>query len=268
MFFFFFFFFFLMIRRPPRSTLFPYTTLFRPRPLRLRPRDRGDAPGRHPPWCHPRGGPRRHRLGPAGRRRPPGDPAADRRGAPPDPRGARPRRGLCPVSHVFGRGSGLPRVARARGCEVWDTDGRRYLDAAGGAVVVGIGHGDASVVAAIRAQATEAAYVHGTMFTSDALEAYAEELAAVVPVDDARVYPVSGGSEAVETALKMARAFHLARGEDRHRVVARWGSYHGNTIAALDLGGREPLRAPYRPWLGQARHTLAAYEYRCPFPDT
>jgi adenosylmethionine-8-amino-7-oxononanoate aminotransferase len=172
------------------------------------------------------------------------------------------------VSHIFARGSGLPRVARARGCEIWDTDGRRYLDAAGGAVVVGIGHGDPGVVAAISAQAAEIAYAHGTMFTSEALEAYAAELAAVVPVDDARVYPVSGGSEAVETALKMARAYHLARGEDRHRVVARWGSYHGNTRGALDLSGREPLRRPYLPWLGQAVHTLAAYEYRCPFPQT
>jgi adenosylmethionine-8-amino-7-oxononanoate aminotransferase len=172
------------------------------------------------------------------------------------------------VSHVFGRGSGLPRVARARGCQVWDSEGRRYLDAAGGAVVVGIGHGDASVVAAIGAQAAEVAYAHGTMFTSDALESYAGELAAVVPVDGARVYPVSGGSEAVETALKMARAFHLARGEDRHRVVARWGSYHGNTRGALDASGREPLRRPYLPWLGQAAHAPAAYEYRCPFADT
>ncbi|HEX8927971.1 MAG TPA: aminotransferase class III-fold pyridoxal phosphate-dependent enzyme, partial [Actinomycetota bacterium] len=88
------------------------------------------------------------------------------------------------------------------------------------------------------------------------------------PVDDPRVYPVSGGSEAIETALKMARAYHLARGEDRRVVVGRWGSYHGNTLAALDVGGRGPLRAPYLPWLGLAQHTLAAYEYQCPFPDT
>jgi adenosylmethionine-8-amino-7-oxononanoate aminotransferase len=173
-----------------------------------------------------------------------------------------------PASHVFGRGQGLPRVVRGRGCELWDADGRRYLDAAGGAVVVSVGHGAEAVAEAIRAQAAAVAYAHGTTFTSDALEAYADELAAIVPVDDARVYPVSGGSEAIETALKMARAYHLARGQDRHVVVGRWGAYHGNTIAALDVGGREPLRAPYLPWLGQARHTLAAYEYRCPFPDT
>jgi adenosylmethionine-8-amino-7-oxononanoate aminotransferase len=171
-------------------------------------------------------------------------------------------------SHVFGRGDALPRVVRGRGCQLWDAAGRRYLDAAGGAVVVGIGHGVESVAEAIRAQAAEIAYAHGSMFSSDALEAYADELAAILPVDDARVYPVSGGSEAIETALKMARAHHLARGQDRHVIVGRRGSYHGNTRAALDVGGREPLRAPYLPWLGSARHTLAAYEYRCPFPDT
>jgi adenosylmethionine-8-amino-7-oxononanoate aminotransferase len=170
--------------------------------------------------------------------------------------------------HVFGRGDRLPRIARGRGCELWDEKGRRYLDAAGGAIVVGIGHGVAEVVEAIRAQSLEVAYAHASMFTSAALEAYADDLAEVVPVDKPRVYPVSGGAEAVETALKMARAYHLARGEDRHVVIGRSGSYHGNTRAALDVGGRDPLRAPYLPWLGQARHTLAAYEYRCPFPGT
>jgi adenosylmethionine-8-amino-7-oxononanoate aminotransferase len=172
------------------------------------------------------------------------------------------------VSHVFGRGSGLPTVARAEGCQLWDTDGRRWLDGAGGAIVVGIGHGDAPVAAAVADQMGRVAYAHGTMFASEALEAYAGELAPLLPLDDPKVYPVSGGSEAVETALKMARAYHLARGEDRHRVIGRRGSYHGNTRGALDVGGREPLRRPYLPWLGQASHTLAAYEYRCPFPDT
>ena len=171
-------------------------------------------------------------------------------------------------SHVFARGSGLPRVARAAGCEVWDEQGRRYLDGAGGAIVVGIGHGVAAVADAIREQAARVAYAHATAFASEALEAYAAELAAVVPVDGARVYPVSGGAEAIETALKMARAYHLARGEDRSVVIGRRGSYHGNSRGALDVSGRESLRRPYLPWLGHARHALPAYEYRCPFPDT
>ena len=161
------------------------------------------------------------------------------------------------MSHVFARGSGLPTVARAEGCQLWDTEGRRYLDGAGGAIVVGIGHGDASVAAAIAEQLGRVAYAHGTMFASEQLEAYADELAPLLPVDDPRIYPVSGGSEAVETALKMARAYHLARGEDRWRLIGRQGSYHGNTRGALDVGGREPLRRPYLPWLGLAGHTLA-----------
>jgi hypothetical protein len=87
-------------------------------------------------------------------------------------------------------------------------------------------------------------------------------------MDEARIYPVSGGSEATETALKLARAYHLARGEpSRHKVIARWGSYHGNTLGALDASGREPLRRPYEPWLGRTTHVSPAYEYRCRMPE-
>ena len=86
-------------------------------------------------------------------------------------------------------------------------------------------------------------------------------------VDDPAIYPVSGGSEAIETALKMARAYHLARGEtERWIVIARWGSYHGNTLGALDLSGRRPLRRPYESWLGRFRHVSAAYPYRAGEP--
>ena len=90
----------------------------------------------------------------------------------------------------------------------------------------------------------------------------------MLPLDDPRIYPVSGGSEAVETAIKLARAFHLARGEDsRTLVIGRRASYHGNTLGALDVGGKEALRRPYEPWLGRFDHVDAAYEYRCPNPD-
>jgi adenosylmethionine-8-amino-7-oxononanoate aminotransferase len=86
-------------------------------------------------------------------------------------------------------------------------------------------------------------------------------------MDEARVYPVSGGSEAIETALKMARAYHLARGEpDRSVVIARAASYHGNTRGALDVSGREPLQRPYLPWLGQTVRVPGVSEYRCPNP--
>jgi adenosylmethionine-8-amino-7-oxononanoate aminotransferase len=173
------------------------------------------------------------------------------------------------AGRVFSRAPGrsLPQAARAAGAVIWDADGNRYLDAAGGAIVVGIGHGRGEVADAIARQAARLAYAHGTAFTSEPLEGYASELAAVLPMDGAGVYPVSGGSEAVETALKMARAYHLANGESSRTVlIGRWGSYHGNTLGALDVSGREPLRAPYLPWLGRALHVPAAYEYRCPWP--
>jgi adenosylmethionine-8-amino-7-oxononanoate aminotransferase len=173
------------------------------------------------------------------------------------------------VSHVFPRvfGRDLPRVVRAEGACIWDAEGRRYLDGSGGAIVVGIGHGDPDVIEAMARQAREVAYAHGTQFTTEALETYADELARLLPMDGARIYPVSGGSEAVETALKLSRAYHLARDEgSRHRVIARWGSYHGNTLGALDASGREPLRRPYEPWLGRTVHVPPAYEYRCSSP--
>jgi adenosylmethionine-8-amino-7-oxononanoate aminotransferase len=88
-----------------------------------------------------------------------------------------------------------------------------------------------------------------------------------LPVSDARIYPVSGGSEAIETAVKLARTYHLARGEGHRTIVlGRWGSYHGNTLGALDVSGRPPLRDPYLPWLGRFDHQPPVYEYRCPSP--
>ena len=182
------------------------------------------------------------------------------------PSGRDPR--AAPNGHVFARGRDLPFAVRAEGSVVWDADGRRYLDAAGGAIVVGIGHGDAGVAAAMAEQAALLAYAHGTKFTSEPLERYVAEVATLLPMDDARIYPVSGGSEAVETALKMARSYHLARGDDeRNVIIGREGSYHGNTLGALDASGRRSLRTPYAPWLGRAVHVPAPYEYRCPAPS-
>ncbi|MGD0121521.1 MAG: aminotransferase class III-fold pyridoxal phosphate-dependent enzyme [Candidatus Limnocylindrales bacterium] len=173
--------------------------------------------------------------------------------------------GATVTGRVFQRviGRDLPVAARAEGCTIWDTEGRAYLDAAGGAVVVNVGHGRQSVVDAMARQAGAFTYVHGTTFTSEPLESYARAVARYLPVDDPAIYPVSGGSEAIESCLKLARAYHLARREpDRTAVIARWGSYHGNSMGALDLSGREPLRRPYEPWLGRFDHVSAAYPYR------
>jgi adenosylmethionine-8-amino-7-oxononanoate aminotransferase len=174
------------------------------------------------------------------------------------------------VSHVFPRvwNRTLPTAVHAEGAWIEDADGKRYLDGSGGAIVVGLGHGDRDLIAAAEAQLHRTQYVHGTMFTTEALEAYADAIAPYLPVDDGRIYPVSGGSEAVETAIKMARAYHLAKGQaGRVAVIGRRSSYHGNTLGALDLSGKEPLRKPYTPWLGRFLHAPAAYEYRCENPS-
>ena len=160
-----------------------------------------------------------------------------------------------------------PIAVDAYGSTIRDAAGREYLDAAGGAIVVNVGHGRREIAAAMADQAGRLAYAHGSIFTSEPLEAYAREVARHLPIDDPAIYTVSGGSEAIETALKLARAYHLARGEsERWIVYARWGSYHGNTLGALDLSGRKPLRRPYEGWLGRFRHVSAAYPYRDHMP--
>jgi adenosylmethionine-8-amino-7-oxononanoate aminotransferase len=172
-----------------------------------------------------------------------------------------------PSSFVFHRplGRELPAIARASGAELWDTAGKRYLDGAGGAVVVNIGHGRAEIAEAMAAQARAAAYVHGTQFTSEVLEDYARRLARHAPGDCTRLYLVSGGSEANETAVKLARAFQLAKGRpERHKVVHRSVSYHGNTLAALALSGRPNLRAPYQPMLSATPEAKAPFCHHCP----
>lgn len=166
-------------------------------------------------------------------------------------------------SHVFLRADGRPLAVSASGCTVVDADGVEYLDGAGGAIASSIGHGRREVVDAMAAQAASLEYVHATQFSTGAVERFAARLARVVPVDDARVFPVSGGSEANETALKLARSFHVARGDHgRHVVLARAGAYHGNSRGVLDASDRSGLRAGYEPWLGQTVRVPMANPYR------
>ena len=177
----------------------------------------------------------------------------------------RPREAGTTTGRVFQRvlGGGLPNAVRAEGATIWDENGRAYLDAAGGAIVVNVGHGRQSIVDAMESQARKFTYVHGTTFTNEPLESYAKAVGPHLPVDDPAIYPVSGGSEAIESCLKLVRAYHLARNEpDRTVVIARHASYHGNSMGALDLSGREPLRRPYEIWLGRFEHVSAAYPYR------
>ncbi len=163
-------------------------------------------------------------------------------------------------------GHDYPTVDRGEGVYLYDTAGRRYLDAAGGALVVNIGHGVTEVAEAMAAQARQVAFAHGTQFTSRPLEAYAAALAEVATMPDPWLYLVSGGSEATETAIKLARQVCLARGEPgRYKIIARWSSYHGATLGALSASGRAPLRRPYAPLLIDMPHIPPAYCYRCSF---
>ena len=159
------------------------------------------------------------------------------------------------MSSVFPRAREPLIATSAVGCWITDSLGRRYLDAAGGAAVTGVGHGRREVITALAAQLEQLDYVHASAFTTGISEDYCRAIAEIVPMKNARVYPVSGGSEATETVLKMARAYQIANGRpERSVVVAREGSYHGNTLGALDLSGRQHLRAPYESWLGRFRH--------------
>jgi adenosylmethionine-8-amino-7-oxononanoate aminotransferase len=165
--------------------------------------------------------------------------------------------------HVFHRAPDRPVAVRGSGSTITTADGREFLDGAGGAVASSIGHGRAEVVAAMAAQAGLLEYVHATQFTTEAVARFAAHVAEVVPMSEARVFPVSGGSEANETALKLARAYHLAHGEtDRHVILARLGAYHGNSRGALDASNRASVTVGYEPWLGQTVRVPLANPYR------
>jgi adenosylmethionine-8-amino-7-oxononanoate aminotransferase len=165
--------------------------------------------------------------------------------------------------HVFHRADDRPIAVRAEGCTITLADGRQILDGAAGAIACSIGHGHPAVIAAMTAQAEAVSYVHAHSFETEALSRFADAVAEVIPLDDARVFPVSGGSEANESAIKLARAYHLARGEhERHVIVARAGSYHGNSRGALDASHRAGLTAGYEPWLGLTARVPLVNPYR------
>jgi adenosylmethionine-8-amino-7-oxononanoate aminotransferase len=162
-----------------------------------------------------------------------------------------------------------PLAVRGEGVYLWDTDGKRYIDGSGGAAVANIGHGVAEVAQAMAEQAANVAYVHGTMFTTDALETHSERLAALVPMPGPRFYYMTSGSEAVETAIKFARQVQIARGEPtREVIISRWASYHGATLGTLAVTGRSRMRIPFAPLFRDQPHIVPPYCYRCPFGAT
>ncbi|MEP1206316.1 MAG: aspartate aminotransferase family protein [Rhizobiaceae bacterium] len=169
------------------------------------------------------------------------------------------------MSHVFGRNTRAqpPMVAGGEGCYLIDTNGKRYFDGSGGAAVSCLGHGDRDVTEAIKAQLDQVAFAHTGFFTSQPAEELADLLIAHAPQGIDQVYFVSGGSEAVESALKLARQYFVERGEPgRSRVIARKQSYHGNTLGALAVGGNEWRRAQFAPILIDSSHVSPCFEYR------
>ncbi|MHC0054406.1 aspartate aminotransferase family protein [Actibacterium sp. D379-3] len=169
------------------------------------------------------------------------------------------------MSHIFPRHTkaDLPMVARGAGVYLYDQSGKQYFDGSGGAAVSCLGHDDAAVNAAIKAQLDQVAFAHTGFFTSAPAEALADKLIAHAPAGLDRVYLVSGGSEAMEAALKLARQYYLEIGQPtRHRIIARRQSYHGNTLGALATGGNMWRREPFAPMMIETTHIAPCYAYR------
>jgi adenosylmethionine-8-amino-7-oxononanoate aminotransferase len=156
-----------------------------------------------------------------------------------------------------------PRAVRGEGAYLYDADGRQYLDASGGAAVSCLGHSDRAVIEAVQRQLERLPFAHTSFFTSDPLEALADTLVRHAPPALDKVFFASGGSEAMEAALKLARQYYVEKGEpQRTRIIARRQSYHGNTLGALAVGGNAARRKQYAPLLIDVAHVSPCYAYR------
>jgi adenosylmethionine-8-amino-7-oxononanoate aminotransferase len=157
----------------------------------------------------------------------------------------------------------MPIAVGGEGCWLVDAQGKRYLDASGGAAVSCLGHGHPEVLAAMHRQIDQLAYAHTSFFTTQSAEALADNLLAHAPPGMSHAYFVSGGSEGLEAALKMARQYFVEIGQpQRTKLIARKQSYHGNTLGALAVGGNEWRRAQFAPLLIDVTHLSPCYEYR------
>jgi adenosylmethionine-8-amino-7-oxononanoate aminotransferase len=174
------------------------------------------------------------------------------------------------MSNVFPRNckSSPPLAVQGDGAYIIDRTGKRYLDASGGAAVSCLGHSDAEVIDAIKTQCERLEFAHTGFFSSVPAEALAELLIKEAPGTLDRVYFVSGGSEAVEAAIKLARQYCIESGQpERHRVIARRQSYHGNTLGALAAGGNLWRREPFAPLMIETTHIAPCYSYRDQLED-
>ena len=169
------------------------------------------------------------------------------------------------MTHLLHRAihSRMPVAVGGKGIELFDAEGKAYIDASGGAAVSCLGHAHPAVLAALHEQLDRLAYAHTGFFTSQAAEDLADLLVENAPEGLGHVYLVSGGSEAVEAALKMARQYFGEKGEPQRRhIIARRQSYHGNTLGALAAGGNEWRRAQFKPLLIETHHIDPCYAYR------
>ena len=169
------------------------------------------------------------------------------------------------MTRVFHRNprEAYPVAVRGEGAYLIDREGKRYLDASGGAAVSCLGHSDAAVVKAIQEQLARLPFAHTSFFTNEPMEALADALVAHAPAPLEKVYFVSGGSEAIEAALKLARQYFVEKGEPQRRyLIGRRQSYHGNTLGALAVGGNASRRKQFEPLLVEATHVSPCYAYR------
>jgi adenosylmethionine-8-amino-7-oxononanoate aminotransferase len=169
------------------------------------------------------------------------------------------------MTHVFHRDPRLkyPTAVRGEGPYLFDKDGKRYLDASGGAAVSCLGHSDPAVITAIQRQLEKLPFAHTSFFTNEPMEELADALIARAPKSFDKVFFVSGGSEAVEAALKLARQYFVEKGEpQRAHVIGRRQSYHGNTLGALAVGGNQWRRKQFEPLLIKTSHVSPCFAYR------
>jgi adenosylmethionine-8-amino-7-oxononanoate aminotransferase len=169
------------------------------------------------------------------------------------------------MTHVLHRsiGHNYPTAVSGKGIVIRDASGKDYIDASGGAAVSCLGHSHPDVLAAMRAQLDHLEYAHTSFFTTQASEDLADELVAHAPAGMSHVFYVSGGSEAIEAALKLARQYFVEIGQPQRRhLIARRQSYHGITAGALAVGGRAWQRKAFAPLLIETHHVSPVYEYR------
>ena len=169
------------------------------------------------------------------------------------------------MSHILHRSlrGTLPLAVSGHGIRIVDSEGREYLDASGGAAVSCLGHGHPDVLRAMHEQIDKIAYAHTSFFSTAVAEELADRLVANAPPGISHVYLVSGGSEAIEAALKLARQYFVEIGQPQRRhFIARRQSYHGNTLGALAVGGNEWRRRQFAPLLIDVAHVSPCYEYR------